>query len=78
MTIVEDISQSLKNASRCGRKGGSKSSVSVHVVGGDVARTNELPWHVSMLRSHDGWAGCSATLLSCDPVVVVTAAHCVE
>ena len=75
---VRETQARLSNASRCGRKGGSKSSVSVHVVGGDVARTNELPWHVSMLRSHDGWAGCSAALLSCDPPVVLTAAHCVE
>ena len=75
---VRETETRLSNASRCGRKGGSKSSVSVHVVGGDVARLNELPWHVSMLRSHEGWAGCSAALVSCDPAIVVTAAHCVE
>ena len=75
---VRETETRLSNASRCGRKGGSKSGVSVHVVGGEVARLNELPWHVSMLRSHDGWAGCSAALLSCDPAIVVTAAHCVE
>ena len=81
VVIVEDGDEEtgrLRNATRCGRKGGSKSGVVGHVVGGAVARNNELPWHVSMLRSHEGWAGCSAALLSCDPVVVVTAAHCVE
>ena len=75
---VRETQTRLSNASRCGRKGGSKSSVSVHVVGGEVARLNEMPWHVSMLRSHEGWAGCSAALVSCDPAIVVTAAHCVE
>ena len=77
-SVRETEEARLSNATRCGRKGGTKSSVSVHVVGGEVARINELPWHVSMLRSHEGWAGCSAALLSCDPAIVVTAAHCVE
>ena len=68
----------LINTTRCGRKGGTRSSLTAHVVGGDVARENELPWHVSMLRTSEGWHGCSATLLSCSPPVVLTAAHCVE
>ena len=68
----------LSNATNCGRKGGLVTGATGHVVGGSVSRENELPWHVSMLRSHEGWAGCSATLISCNPVVVVTAAHCVE
>ena len=45
---------------------------------GGEARPGELPWHVAMLRHYEGWHGCSAALLSCDPPIVVTAAHCVE
>jgi len=66
----------LQNATNCGRKG--EISANFHVVGGGFAREGELPWHVSMLRAHEGWHGCSATLLSCDPPVIITAAHCVE
>ena len=36
----------------------------------------EFPWHCALLNSRNKFYGCSATLLSCDPVVVVTAAHC--
>ena len=69
------------------------SAANFHVVGGELtrdtwhynytcaggeARPGELPWHVSMLRHYEGWHGCSAALLSCDPPIVVTAAHCVE
>ena len=69
------------------------SAANFHVVGGErtrdtwhynytcaggEARPGELPWHVSMLRHYEGWHGCSAALLSCDPPIVVTAAHCVE
>ena len=66
----------LRNATNCGRKGGTRAVG--HVVGGGLAREGEMPWHVSMLRSYEGWHGCSAALLSCDPVIVITAAHCVE
>ena len=45
---------------------------------GSEAREGEIPWHVSMLRSYEGWHGCSAALLSCDPAIILTAAHCVE
>ena len=74
----EDEVERMVNATNCGRKGGTRSPVTTHVVGGAVARENEIPWHVSMLRSGEGWHGCSATLLSCDPAIILTAAHCVE
>ena len=32
---------------------------------------------MALLRKDGGWAGCGAVLLSCDPLIVVTAAHCV-
>ena len=48
------------------------------VIGGNVTQENEIPWQVAMLRKTDGWHGCGAALLSCDPLIVVTAAHCVE
>ena len=76
----------IQNASECGRKGGIRrrkklngdGGEDVKVVGGSIARENELPWHVAILRKNNGWNGCGAALLSCDPVIVVTAAHCVE
>ena len=33
---------------------------------------------VSLLHSDGTWAGCGAALLSCSPLIVVTAAHCVR
>ena len=76
----------IQNASECGRKGGTRQNKKlihndnddIRVVGGTEARENEIPWHVAMLRKNDGWHGCGAALLSCDPLIVVTAAHCVE
>ena len=32
---------------------------------------------VGILRADLGWDGCGAVLLSCSPVIIVTAAHCV-
>ena len=48
----------------------------------------EVRWHyttlppvlcgqVGILRADLGWDGCGAVLLSCSPVIIVTAAHCV-
>ena len=60
----------LTNVTDCGQKGGGR------VVGGSDAAAHEFPWHCALLNSQGKFYGCSATLLSCDPVVAVTAAHC--
>jgi secreted trypsin-like serine protease len=60
----------LSNATACGQQGGGR------IVGGEVAQENEFPWHCALLSRSDKFYGCSATLLSCDPVIIVTAAHC--
>ena len=46
-------------------------------MGGSEAGQHEFPWHCALLNSEGKFYGCSATLLSCDPVIAVTAAHCV-
>ena len=60
----------LKNATRCGRKSYQR------IIGGDVTTENEFPWQCALLRPDHSFYGCSAVLLSCDPVILVTAAHC--
>ena len=73
----------LVNATDCGRKGGTppylhqdSSSGGVRVVGGVETVENEFPWQVAVMTRNDTWRGCGAILLSCDPVIVVSAAHC--
>ena len=39
--------------------------------------TTRLLCQVGILRADLGWDGCGAVLLSCSPVIIVTAAHCV-
>ena len=34
--------------------------------------------HFVVCRSDNRWRGCGATLLGCNPVIIVTAAHCLE
>ena len=70
------------NATDCGRKGGSapyfhQDNTDNKIVGGAEALENEFPWQVAIMFANDSWRGCGAILLSCDPVVVVSAAHCV-
>ena len=49
---------------------------SVRIVGGQEATENQLPWQC-MVQNFDGsFYGCGATLISCDPVILVSAAHC--
>ena len=44
--------------------------------GRDRGRSSRVPWHCALLNKQDKFYGCSATLLHCDPVIIVTAAHC--
>merc|ERR1712106_258518 len=72
----------LKNATDCGRKGGTAPYLNLNldedekIIGGIPARENEFPWQVGVMTTNDTWRGCGAILLSCDPVIVVSAAHC--
>jgi len=74
-----DTRRRLMNATECGRKGGSAPYLhqgDTKIVGGVEALENEFPWQVAIMTENDTWRGCGAILISCDPVVVVSAAHC--
>jgi len=60
----------MTNSSNCGQLGGGR------IVGGQNAAENEFPWHCALISKSGKFYGCSATLLSCNPVILVTAAHC--
>ena len=76
-----------------GKKGKITNKASGRVIGGDITDENEIPWQVfvpmihniltmktnkvALLKSDNSWDGCGGVLLSCDPVIVITAAHCV-
>ena len=46
------------------------------IVGGQEATENQLPWQCSIYNGDGTWYGCGATLISCDPVIIISAAHC--
>jgi len=78
-STTKDSPERLKNATECGRKGGTapyEKVVGEKVVGGIPAAENEIPWQVGVMWQNETWLGCGAILLSCDPVIVVSAAHC--
>jgi len=60
----------LTNATRCGHKGRER------IVGGNTTADGEIPWQCSILRGEDRWLGCGAVLISCNPTIVLSAAHC--
>lgn len=68
VTPTQDPSK-LYNTTGCGVS-------SSRIIGGEEARENEFPWMCSILFSDNSFYGCGATLLSCDPVIIVSAAHC--
>jgi len=68
VTTTQDPSK-LYNTTGCGLS-------NKRIIGGEEARENEFPWMCSILFSDNSFYGCAATLLSCDPVVIVSAAHC--
>merc|ERR1719500_239295 len=75
-----DLKRRLMNATDCGREGGVApylhQKVNTKIVNGVKALENEFPWQVAIMKANDTWRGCSAILLSCDPIIVVSAAHC--
>jgi len=62
----------LQNATGCGEKGSNR------IVGGEEAGENEFPWMCAILNSDDSYYTCGATLISCNPTIIVSAAHCFE
>jgi len=64
-------SGNLMNATRCGVS-------NTRIVGGQDATENQFPWQCGILKSDDTFDGCGATLISCDPVIIVSAAHCFQ
>ena len=60
----------MKNASQCGKKSLNR------ILGGVVTQDNEFPWHCALLNTDQSFFGCSAVLLSCEPLILATAAHC--
>jgi len=60
----------MQNASQCGKKSLNR------ILGGVVTKENEFPWHCAMLRKDESYFGCGAVLLSCEPLIIATAAHC--
>merc|ERR1711892_1040826 len=61
----------LMNTTDCG-------ALNNRIVGGSTATENQFPWHLGILKSDTSYRTCGATLLSCDPVIIVSAAHCFE
>jgi len=62
--------QRMQNATQCGRKSLNR------ILGGVVTKENEFPWHCALLKKDKSFFGCGAVLLSCDPLIIITAAHC--
>jgi len=62
----------LQNATGCGEKGSNR------IVGGEEAGENEFPWMCAIMNSDDSFYTCGATILSCNPTIIVSAAHCFE
>ena len=50
----------------------------MRIVGGVEASENQLPWQC-MIQNNDGsFYGCGATIISCDPLIIISAAHCFQ
>merc|ERR1719431_2554471 len=62
----------LQNATGCGEKGSNR------IVGGEESGENEFPWMCAIMNSDDSFYTCGATLISCNPTIIVSAAHCFE
>jgi len=69
-TMAAEPRERMKNATHCGRKSYQR------ILGGVITKENEFPWQCAILKPDGSFYGCSAVLLSCDPVIIVSAAHC--
>ena len=50
----------------------------VRIVGGQDADENQFPWQCGILDRYDYFYGCGAIIISCDPVIILSAAHCFQ
>jgi len=62
----------LSNETLCGHKGVNR------IIGGNSTAEGEIPWQCAVLKNDGKWMGCGAVLLSCNPTIVVSAAHCFQ
>jgi len=63
--------QKLTNATGCGQ-------ATTRIVGGQDATENQFPWQCMIQKSDGSFYGCGATIISCDPVIIISAAHCFQ
>ena len=70
----EDLIENTDKEERIVKDGSNRS----RIIGGTLTGWGEIPWQVAILKEDfTTWDGCGGVLLSCDPVIIVTAAHCV-
>jgi len=65
------VPNKLTNTSGCGQ-------ATVRIVGGEEATENQLPWQCAIQNSDGSFYTCGATIISCDPVIIISAAHCFQ
>ena len=53
-------------------------TANVRIVGGEEASENQLPWQCMIQNSDGSFYGCGASIISCDPVIIISAAHCFD
>ena len=46
------------------------------IAGGEEAVENQFPWQCVIQNSDGSFYGCGATLISCNPVILISAAQC--
>ena len=61
----------LKNATGCGLPGR-------RIVGGEEAGESQIPWQCAVLNQDNTFYGCGASILSCQPLILISAAHCFQ
>lgn len=69
----ESTVKSLQNAPNCGV---ADPDITNRIVGGQDASENQLPWQCAIMRNDNTYTGCAATLVSCDPAILITVANC--
>ena len=53
-------------------------TANLRIVGGVEATENQLPWQCMIQNSDGSFYSCGATIISCDPVIIISAAHCFQ
>ena len=62
---------SVSISSDCGQ-------IESRVAGGEEAAENQFPWQCVIQNSDDTFYGCGATLISNDPIIIISAAQCFQ